>query len=83
MKFSRIVLAILFPFISISCSNKVDSKRTIEQDKNTFPSTEHQKTKKSSPQIEEQNPLKNAPSKELKKKQLKKIDTLKPVAAIP
>ena len=83
MKFSRIAFVILFAFYLISCKNGVDKKSNTEQEKNTVPSTEYQKTEKSFPKLDRQKPVEKRLDKEVKKEKLKAMDTLKPVKAIP
>ncbi len=83
MKSSRIVFVILCYFHLISCQNGIEKKRDVEQDKNAVPSTEHQETEKSLPQLNRQRPIEKRLDKEEKKKKLKAIDTLKPITAAP
>ncbi|TMM58350.1 hypothetical protein FEE95_02660 [Maribacter algarum] len=83
MNFSRIQVAILLSILFISCQNEAGKKSDIEPNNKVFPSTEYQKTKKSVPKSERQKPVEKQLDKELKKKKLKAMDTLKPVVALP
>lgn len=83
MKFSRIVFVILFLFYLISCQNGIGEKRDAPPKENVVPSTEYQKTEKSLPKLDGQKPSEKPLNKEVKKKKLKAMDTLKPVVAVP
>lgn len=67
----------------ISCQNGIGKKRDVETQKKTIPSTEYQKTEKSIPKFNRAKPAKKPLEKEIKKKKIKAIDTLKPVVARP
>lgn len=65
----------------ISCQNGTDKRPNDEPKKNTVPSSEYQKIEKSLPKLDRHKPFEKPLDKELKKKKLKAIDTLKPVVA--
>lgn len=67
----------------LSCQNGVGKKRKIDTNKEKVPSIEREKIEKPIPQL--QQPGRNATpfEKQVKKKRLKAIDTLKPLKAIP
>lgn len=83
MKFSRIILVILFVYNLISCNENSNEKHNTEPKIKSVPSTEYQKTEKSIPKLDRQKPVQKHLDKEIKKKKLKKTDTLKPIVAIP
>jgi len=83
MKFSRIVFFSITLFYLGSCQNYVGKEHETAPQKNVAPSTDYQKTDEEIPAYDRQKPAEKPLKKEEKKAKLKKIDTLKPLVAIP